>query len=253
MDTMTVKRLKAEALRDWEADEHISSFVTRLTREQERLATMSPPINISDEEKLQIYMENMWKRTHIFDEEFMTKWTACPHAQKTWAHAPAYFEAKVRAIENFHAAGGQSNVYAATNAASEIKDAVAAALEEFTSQNKENAMAVNEVKEMREKIDTLQEAVALLAKTVAERADRNILTPKKRNCSNRRRRSVEDSSEDESSLSEEEDEPTPPRRPKRTAKRTHRVKKEKTKTKKKASVTFDIDGDYKPGMEFDVA
>ena len=31
------------------------------------------------------------------------------------------------------------------------------------------------------------------------------------------------------------------------------MKKEKTKTKKKASVTFDIDGDYKPGMEFDVA
>ena len=31
------------------------------------------------------------------------------------------------------------------------------------------------------------------------------------------------------------------------------MKKEKTKTKKKASITFDIDGDYKPGMEFDVA
>ena len=71
-------------------------------------------------------------------------------------------------------------------------------------------MAVNEVKEVREKVDTLQEAVALLAKTVAERADRNILTPKKRNRSNRRRRVVEDSSEDESSSSEEEDEPTPP-------------------------------------------
>ena len=80
-----------------------------------------------------------------------------------WAHATAYFEAKVQAIENFHAAGGKSNQYASANAATEIKDAVAAALDEFTSQNKENAMAVNEVKEVREKIDTLQEAVALHA------------------------------------------------------------------------------------------
>ena len=31
---------------------------------------------------------------------------------------------------------------------------MAAALDEFTSQNKENVMAVNEVKEVREKIDT---------------------------------------------------------------------------------------------------
>ena len=80
MDTMVVKRLKAQALRDWEDDKHISSFATRLTREQQRLAAMSPPINISDEKKLQTYMENMWKRIDIFDEEFMTKWTARTHA-----------------------------------------------------------------------------------------------------------------------------------------------------------------------------
>ena len=30
------------------------------------------------------------------------------------------------------------------------------------------------------------------------------------------------------------------------------MKKEKTKTKKKANVAFDIDGPYNPGMEFDV-
>ena len=87
----------------------------------------------------------------MFDEKFMTEWTNRPHAQKTWAHATAYFEAKTRAIENFHAAGGQSNPYAAANTATEIKDAVAAALNEFTTQNKENAMAVNEVKEAHKK------------------------------------------------------------------------------------------------------
>ena len=71
------------------------------------------------------------------------------HTTNVGSYATVYFEAKVQAIENFHAAGGQSNQYASANAATEIKDAVAAALNEFTSQNKENVIAVNEVKEVR--------------------------------------------------------------------------------------------------------
>ena len=80
---------------------------------------------------------------------------------------------------------------------------MAAALDEFTSQNKENAMTVNEVKEVREKIDTLQEAVALLAKTIA---GRERLTPRKRGRRKRRHHVVEESSDEESSSSEEEEE-----------------------------------------------
>ena len=70
------------------------------------MAALSPPITITDEDKLQKYMEEMWKRTNIFVEKFMTEWTGRLHAQKTWAHATAYFEAKAKAIKNFHAAGG---------------------------------------------------------------------------------------------------------------------------------------------------
>ena len=69
MDALVIKRLRAEASRDWDGDEHISSFATRLTREQERLASLSPPITITDEDKLQTYMEGMWNRTDIFDEK----------------------------------------------------------------------------------------------------------------------------------------------------------------------------------------
>ena len=167
LDTMVIARLRKEALRGWEAEEHITSFGTRLDRQQRKLATFSPPIHISDEDKLQRYLEEMWKRTDVFDEKFMTEWTSRTIAQKTWAHAKAYFEAKVKAIENFHAAGGQSNTYASANSAIELKNAVSTALEKFATQNKENAMAVNEVKEVRDKIDTLHEAVALLARTVA--------------------------------------------------------------------------------------
>ena len=80
IDTLVIKRLKAEALRDWDGDEHISSFANRLTREQEHLAALSPPITITDKDKLQKYMEEMWKRTDIFDEKFMTEWTGRPYA-----------------------------------------------------------------------------------------------------------------------------------------------------------------------------
>ena len=216
MDTLVVKRLKAEALRDRRGQAHL---VLRDSAHQRAagLATLSPSITIIDEDKLQKLMEEMWKRTDIFDEKFMTEWTSRPIAQKMWAHATAYFGAKVRAIENFHDAGSQFNTYASANAATEIEDTVVAALDEFTTQNKENARAVNEVKEVREKIDTLQEAVALLAKTVA---GREALTPRKRGRRSRRRQIVEESSDDEDLSSEEEDEePTPPSKPKRKSKK----------------------------------
>ena len=73
MDTMIIKRLKAQALKDWDDDKHISPFATRLAREQRSLAALSPPITMRDKEKLQKYMEEMWKRTDIFDEKFMTE------------------------------------------------------------------------------------------------------------------------------------------------------------------------------------
>ena len=58
MDTRIIKCLIAKALRDWREDKHISSFVTRLTREQRRLSALSPSITITDEDKLQ----KTWRR-----------------------------------------------------------------------------------------------------------------------------------------------------------------------------------------------
>ena len=109
-------------------------------------------------------------------------------------------------------------------------------------------MAVNEVKEAREKIDTLQEAVALLAKSIA---GRETLTPRKSSRRNCRRHVVEESSDDESASSEEEEEePTPSPKPKQTAKKAQRATKENTKAKAKADGGFDADGPYKPYLQF---
>ena len=106
-------------------------------------------------------------------------------------------------------------------------------------------MAVNEVRQVREKIDTLQEAMAILAKMIAMRQTN---TPEKRSRKASRRQVVEDSSEEESSSSEEEEEePTPPPKPRKP-------KKKKKQSQQKAtgrSSTFKIDGTYKPGMKWD--
>ena len=93
---------------------------------------------------------------------------------------------------------------------------MAAALEEFTSQNKENAMDVNEVKEVREKIDTLQEAVALLAKTVAEHVDREVLTPKSAVAAT-----------DDAASSNTARTKSPPRRKRKTSQRHHASRSER--------------------------
>ena len=111
----------------------------------------------------------MWKRTDIFDEEFMTEWTGRTIIQKTYDLTRAYFEAKVKAIASYRAAGGQANNYATANTATEMKAAVASALAEFAESNKENAMAVGEVSDVREQLDTLQNVVALLAKSMSQR------------------------------------------------------------------------------------
>ena len=72
----------------------------------------------------------MWKRTVIFDEKFMTAWAWQTLGQKIYAQVRTYVEVKVKAIEDFISAGGQTNTYAAANSATELKEAVASALEE---------------------------------------------------------------------------------------------------------------------------
>ena len=94
------------------------------------------------------------------------------------------------------------------------------------------------------KIDNLQEAVALPAKTIA---GRETPTPRKHGRRNRCLHVVKESSDEESSSSEEEEEePTPSTKPKRKAKKTQRSARDKAK----ASISFDVDGPYKPGMQF---
>ena len=246
LDTVVVKRLKANYYRGWGVEEHINSFGVRLNREQRKLSQYVPPIIIPNADKCQHYLEQMWTRTDIFDQEFMTAWTKQTIAQKTFDLARAYFQAKVQAIADFKAAGGQVNSYATANAATEIKDAVASALAEFAKSNadskKENAMAASEVSDVKEQLDTLQSAVALLAKAMSQRG---AVSPK-RSRKGRRRYVAEDSSDEESSSSEEEETPPPkPKKVKRKKKATHRAASRQ--------LTFKIDGPYKPKMKWELS
>ena len=55
-------------------------------------------IIITEEDKLQFYVEQMYDRT-IFDKEDMTKWEKKTKYNKTWVNATAYCEDNVSDIE----------------------------------------------------------------------------------------------------------------------------------------------------------
>ena len=243
--------MKANYYRGWDVVEHINSFGVHLNREQRKLSQYAPPIVISNADKVQHYLEQMWTRTDIFDEKFMTAWTARTIAQKTFDLARAYFEAKVKAIADFRAAGGQVNSYASANAATDIKDAVTSALAEFAENNadsnKENAMAASEVSEVKEQLDTLQSAVALLAKSMSQRGT---VSPK-RSRKGRRRYVSEESSDEESSSSEEEE--TPPPKPKKKQKRKKKATGGTAGRAAGRQLAFKIDGPYKPKMKWEMS
>ena len=73
LDIVVIRQLKEKFYRGWEGEEHINSFGVQLNREQRKLATYTPPITISDADKNQHYLIQMWKRTDLFDEKCMTK------------------------------------------------------------------------------------------------------------------------------------------------------------------------------------
>ena len=107
-------------------------------------------------------------------------------------------------------------------------------------------MAASEVSDVKEQLDTLQSAVALLAKAMSQRG---AVSPK-RSRKGRRRYVAEDSSDEESSSSGEEETPPPkPKKVKRKKKATHGAAGRATSRQ----LTFKIDGPYKPKMKWELS
>ena len=105
-------------------------------------------------------------------------------------------------------------------------------------------MAASEVSDVKEQIDTLQSAVALLEKSMTQHG---AVSPKRSKKGNRRY--VSEESSDEESSSSEEEEPTPPPKARKVRKR----KKKATGGAPGRKLTFAIDGPYQPNMKWDIS
>ena len=220
LDTNTIKRMKANLLRGWE-EEELEAFGKRLEEERDDLARLSPPVNVSDQDLNQHYLEEMWKRTDIFDIHVMKKWTKRDEDEKTWEHSREFFEAKMKEIDDYIAEGGATENYANVNAVSEIQQKME---ERERALREEHANAISEMeKRTADKFDKLTEAMLAMAKQREQEREGRRKRPKRGR--RRRRRDDSDSESDSDSSSLDDDVSPPPCRRRRTNGKKGRPKK----------------------------
>ena len=134
IDTGAVKKMKASFYEEWDPEENIKKFATRLTKKQESLDRDG--IVISNADKLQFYIEQMYDANR-FDKKEMITWETKPKPEKTWENARKYFEKLVKIEHSYNKmAGRQSNKrsqYESANAAAEEGDEVREYLDNIAS------------------------------------------------------------------------------------------------------------------------
>ena len=158
-------------------------------------------------------MEEMWKRTDVFNQECMTAFialdTGIPDGQplptEDWDTVTAFFERKWEESDLFIANGGQKNQFADASA---VEDLQARHAEEIRQLKEENALAISAMeKRTTDKLDKPTEAMLQMAQERQEEREQRRRRPSKRQAD-------DDSSSDE----EEEPAPPPPKRKKRKRK-----------------------------------
>jgi len=75
LNVNTKKELRKKLFRGWE-EEDVEGFKKRLLEERAALGRLYQPIIVSDADLLQHYLEEMWKRTDVFDQIVMTAFDA---------------------------------------------------------------------------------------------------------------------------------------------------------------------------------
>ena len=100
IDTRTIKAMKKEYYEPWDPQHHITELYKRLDDDQAALAANNIPI--SDEDKLQFFIEQMYESKN-FDREQYVAWEKRPAATKTWAGAKEYFEELTNDIDEYEA------------------------------------------------------------------------------------------------------------------------------------------------------
>ena len=121
LDTKVIKQMKDHYYRGWqqEHEESIHEFIKRLDEDQEAL--LVDGIKISDDDKMQHYMEQMYD-CGIFDIKDFRTWEEMDPAEQTWDTAVDYFEGIVESMETFKENMGGTAKKAKFESAAQVKE-----------------------------------------------------------------------------------------------------------------------------------
>ena len=131
LNVQAKKKLKDAYFAKWDEHEHLTAFGKRLDNDQTSLVRSD--ITISDEDKLQFYLEQMYD-SNIFNKAEMMEWEQQPNITKTdYALAKNWFEMRVKAHNTYiqnsgSGTAGRHNYESANSMAdigNEIKDYIA--------------------------------------------------------------------------------------------------------------------------------
>jgi hypothetical protein len=166
LDVRAKKLLKAEFYEDWDSTAvHLTAFGMKLDKEQARIERLG--VVISDDDKLQFYMEQIYS-SNCFDKKEMVDWENKPiNVKDDYNEAKSYFEGLVQDFETYtqNSGGGAiQEIASATIASNEKASELAANVQEETK-TKDTQLA-----SMAAQIQALTNTVATLTSALAASA-----------------------------------------------------------------------------------
>ena len=185
LDVQAKKKLKDAYFAKWDGNEHLTAFGKRLDDDQNTL--IRSDITISDEDKLQFYLEQIYD-SNLFDKAEMMDWESKPTVIKTdYVQAKAHFEALVKAHDTYaqNSGGGTAgrHAYESANSMADLGDEIKKYITKLVSTSITNNDALanirdtvrtkdSQIEAMAAQLKLLSDTVALLAKN-AKPADEN--------------------------------------------------------------------------------
>ena len=135
LDVRAKKLLKAEFYEDWDSTAvHLTAFGMKLDKEQARIERLG--VVISDDDKLQFYMEQIYS-SNCFDKKEMVDWENKPiNIKDDYTEAKAYFEGLVRDFETYtqNSGGGAGKLgYESANQMADVGDEIRKYIQEIAS------------------------------------------------------------------------------------------------------------------------
>ena len=126
LDVQAKKKLKDAYFTQWDRHEHLTAFGKRLDDDQTTLVRSD--ITISDEDKLQFYLEQMYE-SNMFDKAEMMDWEQQPiNIKSNYPLAKTHFELKVKAhdtyLQNSSSGATGRNKYESANSMADIGDEI---------------------------------------------------------------------------------------------------------------------------------